>query len=111
MEEQDKIVVISAIFLHDVQEIYNYGLATFGESASDAFMAELLFKVNQLTYTWNVHPENRFLATKKRMYRNLHIASYIVIYRIANNRIEVLRAIHGSRSITYMRRSRRIRPD
>ncbi|MFB2118237.1 type II toxin-antitoxin system RelE/ParE family toxin [Parapedobacter sp. 2B3] len=58
-----------------------------------------------------MHPECRFLRTKGKIYRNLIHGNYLVIYRITTERIEVLNVIHGSRSVSTIKSSRKIRID
>ncbi|HAH54103.1 MAG TPA: hypothetical protein DCM02_02135 [Flavobacterium sp.] len=49
------------------------------------------------------------METKSKKYRNIIFGSYLIIYRITPNRIEVLRAFHGSRSPKIIKKSRSIK--
>jgi len=43
METQERSVIISTIAETDIQNIYLYGVETFGKNAAETFKAELLF--------------------------------------------------------------------
>jgi toxin ParE1/3/4 len=51
------------------------------------------------------------LKTKTKKYRNVILGSYLIIYRIRPNSIEVLRAFHGSRSPKTIGKIRKITID
>lgn len=108
MEADFKEVARSEFFYLDIQQIYLYGKSTFGESAADFFFEEILRLVNELEFQYFLHPECRHLETKTKKYRNIILGSYLIIYRITPNRIEVLRAFHGSRSPKTIKRTRTI---
>jgi len=74
-------------------------------------MADIIFKVESLSTLYELYAECRFLPTKSKMYRNLFLGSYIIIYRIKPDRIEVLRAFHSSQSIRKVKSSGKIKPD
>ena len=77
--------------------MYEYGEETFGEEAAFSFISQVLLKIDLLSFQYLAHPECRYLSTKSRMYRNIILGSYLIIYRITAERIEVLSALHGSR--------------
>jgi toxin ParE1/3/4 len=98
----------SRSFVTDVKNIYLYGMETFGEEMAEIFHNKLDSSVSGLRYHYQQHPECRHLRTKSRMYRNIVLGKYLIIYRITQNRIEVLKALHGSRSASKIRRARSI---
>ena len=108
METTKKEVVRSILFYKDIQDIYEYGEATFGENAALFFYEELSFDVKKLETLYLLHPECRHLETKSKKYRNIILGSYLIIYRITTNRIEVLRAFHGSRSPKKIQKTKKI---
>jgi plasmid stabilization system protein ParE len=55
------------------------------------------------------YPECRHLATKSRLYRNIILDAHLIIYRITDERIEVLDIIHSASSIRKIRDVRKIR--
>ena len=109
MEKRKIQVVESELFFQDLQALFDYGVETFGLNASDAFVEDLLFRVENLAFQYELHPECRFLVTKKRIYRNIILGSYMILYRIKTNRIEVLRIFHSSSSIRRIKQARSIK--
>lgn len=98
MEIGKKEVIRSKYYLLDVQDIFEYGEITFGENAALNFYEDLKLIVKNLETQYLLHPECQHLETKPKLYRNIILGAYLIIYRIKPNRIEVLRAFHGSRS-------------
>ncbi|WP_432672887.1 type II toxin-antitoxin system RelE/ParE family toxin [Flavobacterium sp. SM2513] len=109
MEAEQKEVVRSTFYLQDIVDIFEYGSATFGERAGMIFYEDLKMTVRSLETQYLLHPECRYLKIKSKIYRNIIIGSYLIIY-IALNRVEVLRAFHGSRSPKTIKSSRKIKP-
>ena len=108
MEIKQKEVVRSTFYLADIQDIFEYGEATFGEKAALFFYEDIRLRVRSLETQYLLHPECRHLETKTKMYRNIILGSYLIIYRIKANKIEVLRAFHGSRSPKYIKAIKKI---
>ncbi|TRX40360.1 type II toxin-antitoxin system RelE/ParE family toxin [Flavobacterium restrictum] len=111
MEITKKKVVKSVFYYKDIQDIFEYGEATFGEKAAISFFEELLLITANVETHYLLHPECRHLETKTKKYRNIIFGSYLIIYRITPHRIEVLRAFHGSRSPKSIKESRKIKVD
>jgi len=109
MEGQILEVVISDIGLISLEKIYEYGIETFAIAAATVFIEELISRIEKLSQNYLLNPECRFLVTKSKMYRNLIHGSYIVIYRITPDRVEVLNILHSSRSISHIKASRKIK--
>jgi plasmid stabilization system protein ParE len=110
MESRKKEVIKSSFYYKDIQDIYEYGEATFGLKLADLFFDSIVNDVEQLETQYLLHPECRHLETKTKIYRNIILGSYIIIYRIRANNIEVLRAFHGSRSPKTIKQVRKIKP-
>jgi toxin ParE1/3/4 len=111
MEITKKKVVKSIYYYKDIQDIFEYGEATFGERAALSLFDEILMVTRNLESQFLLHPECRHLVTKTKKYRNIIFGSYLIIYRITPHRIEVLRAFHGSRSPKKIKKSRTIKVD
>lgn len=109
MESREKEVVKSNFYYNDIQDIYEYGEATFGLRLADLFFESILNDVEKLETQYLLHPECRHLETKTKIYRNIILGSYLIIYRIRANKIEVLRAFHGSRSPKIIKQVRKIK--
>lgn len=108
MEVKQKEVVRSILYFTDIQNIFEYGEATFGEKAAMLFLEDLKIEVRKLELQYLLHPECRHLETSSKKYRNIILGSYLIIYRITLNRIEVLRAFHGSHSPKIIKQTKRI---
>ena len=109
MEIEKKEVVRSTFYLKDIQDIFEYGEATFGEKAALYFYENLKLMVRDLETNYLVNPESRHLETKTKIYRNIILGSYLIFYRIRVRKIEVLRAFHGSRSPKTIRTVRTVK--
>ena len=111
MEIENKRIVTSEVFdVIDIPSIFYYGMETFGIKLADNFIEEIFLKVERLETEYLLHPECRHLETKTKIYRNIILGSYLIIYRITKDRIEVLRAFHGSRSPKYIKNVKKIKP-
>ncbi|MFN3639819.1 MAG: type II toxin-antitoxin system RelE/ParE family toxin [Flavobacterium sp.] len=110
MEIEPKKVIRSIFYLNDLQAIFEYGEANFGEKAALEFYEDLRNRVRNLEREYLLHPECRHLETKTKMYRNLILGSYLIKYRIRTNKVEVLRAFHDSRAPKTIRKASKIKP-
>jgi toxin ParE1/3/4 len=109
MEKKKIPVIRSEEYFKDVQKIFDYGAEVFGLSAADAFIEELIYRVDCLYFQYGLYTECRFIPTKSHIYRNIILGSYLIIYRITPERIEVLRVLHSHTSITKIRGARSIK--
>jgi plasmid stabilization system protein ParE len=109
MEVKKKEVVRSAFYLNDILDIFEYGEGTFGEKAALNFYEDLKLRVRLLETQYLLHPECRHLETKTKIYRNIILGSYLIIYRIRAKEIQVLRAFHGSRSPKILKLVKKIK--
>lgn len=92
---KEKPVVFSKQYVKDTDDIYSYGLETFGESQAKRY--ELLIDniASELTQSYWMYPECRHLPTKEHIYRNVILDAHLILYRICSERIEVLRVLHS----------------
>jgi plasmid stabilization system protein ParE len=96
MDTGKREVVVSEKYRDDLKNIFQYGVETFGYKGSVLFYENIERIVNNLGSEYFMYPECRFLTSKSRMYRNIILESYLIIYRITKSRIEVLRVFHSS---------------
>lgn len=96
MDQGTRTVVVSEKYRDDLKNIFQYGVETFGFDSAVSFYENLELLLVNLGAEYYMYPECRFLTTKSRMYRNIILQSYLIIYRITQNRIEVLRIFHSS---------------
>lgn len=110
MESKVREIVTSEIFDNiDIPSIFYYGMETFGIKLADNFIEEIYKRIENLETQYLLHPECRHLETKTKIYRNIILGSYLIIYRIRANKIEVLRAFHGSRSPKIIKQVRKVK--
>jgi len=101
-------VVYSIEFKTDIIDVFEFGIETFGYEATDQYVQRILEITEKLDSTFLMYPECRWLHTKNHTYRNIILESYLIIYRLTQERIEVLRIIRSSRSISKIKDSRKI---
>ena len=110
METKNRKVAFSELFNNkDIPTIFHYGMVTFGIKIADSFISEIFTRTERLETEYLLHPECRHLETKTQIYRNIILGSYLIIYRIRANKIEVLRAFHGSRSPKEIKKVKQIK--
>lgn len=109
VEIEGKEVKASLAFESDIADIFEYGEETFGYVAAKMFIGEIYNHVWNLDRMYMFYPECRHLPTKSKMYRNIILGSYLIIYRITPTRIEVLKAISSRMSISKIRGARSVK--
>ena len=100
---------VSSQFHYSRGQIFEYGIEGFGYFQAVKYDQEIEKSVCTLSDFYTFYPECRHLATKSRMYRNIILDSHLIIYRITDERIEVLDIIHSASSIRKIRGVRSIR--
>lgn len=109
MGKKVRKVELSPFIDDDLAEIFEYGQATFGKEMAELFIANIYQHIFELSLLFLIYPECRHLETKTQIYRNIILGKYLIIYRIRANKIEVLRALHGSRSPAKLKAIRKIK--
>ncbi|MDR3341048.1 MAG: type II toxin-antitoxin system RelE/ParE family toxin [Candidatus Symbiothrix sp.] len=111
MEEKiaRKPFIVSEKFRSSRKNIYNYTLDTFGYFQAERYLQQIRQSLSSLSEFYTAYPECRHLATKSRIYRNIILDAHLIIYRITDERIEVLDIFHSASSIRKIRGVRNIR--
>jgi len=109
VEIERKEVRISEQFDIDIISLYKYGEEVFGTNAAKSFIADIYSRVMSLESMFLLHAECRHLPTKNKTYRNIIIGSYLIIYRITQDHVDVLRILHSHSSIRRIKTSRQIK--
>jgi toxin ParE1/3/4 len=109
VENKKKEVAVSSQFDKDISVVFEYGEETFGYNAAKIFIGEIYNHVWNLENMYLFYPECRHLTTKNKIYRNIILGAYLIIYRNTTDRIEVLRVLHSHSSINRIRGSRSIK--
>jgi plasmid stabilization system protein ParE len=104
-----KPVEVSLVFQTNRIHIYDYTLDTFGYFQAERYLQQIMQLLDTLSAFYTMYPECRHLVTKNRIYRNIILDAHLIIYRIANTRIEVLDIIHSASGIRKIRAVRGIR--
>lgn len=108
VEIERKEVRISRQFDLDIISVYTFGVDIFGQSAAKSFIADIYSNVLSLDSNYLLHVECRHLPTKDKRYRNIILGSYLIIYKITDKTVYVLRILHSHSSIKQIRTSRHI---
>jgi len=110
MEEETKLPVkVSEVFNLDLDDIYQYGIATFGLRQAELYENEIWKLINGLTDNWPLFSECRYLQTNSKRYRWIILESHLIIYRITDKEVQVLRIVHSRRSISKIKASRSVK--
>jgi toxin ParE1/3/4 len=108
-EIERKEVRISEQFDFDIITLYKYGEEVFGSIAAKSFITDIYSRIYSLDNMYMLHVECRHLLTKSKSYRNIIIGSYLIIYRITPEHVDVLRILHSHSSIRRIKTSRQIK--
>lgn len=110
MEETKELQVkLSKEFNFDLDDIFQYGVETFGIDQAEKYENEIWQLVERLSHNYLLFPECHHLPTKSKMYRWIILETHLIIYRIATPEIQVLRILHAKRSVTKIKTSRNVR--
>ena len=104
-----KPVEVSNEFKANRTHIYDYSLEAFGYFQAERYLHKIEKALSTLSCFYTYYPECRHIPTKSRMYRNIIIDAHLIIYRITDERIEVLDIVHSASSIRKIRGTRKIR--
>lgn len=107
--EKRKRILLSPIFEDDIQDIFKYGVETFGFQAAENYRSLLLSLAYKLEDFYLMYPECRHMITKGHIYRNIILESHLIVYRIKPERVEVLGVFHSKSSISRIRLARSIK--
>ena len=104
-----KSVDVSDKFKYNRKQIYEYTLDTFGYFQAERYLHLIEKSLLTLSGFYAAYPECRYIPTQSRMYRNIILDSHLIIYRITDQRVEVLDIIHSASSVRKIRTTRSIR--
>ena len=109
MEGKKRKIIFSRKLKQSLEGIYFYGVQTFGTNSANYFIDEVFGAISDLSTKCFLHPECNHIPTKSKIYRNIIIGSYLIIYRIKPESIEVLIAIHGRQSPSKIKKYRSLK--
>ena len=105
-EIKRKEIRISEQFDQDIIDVFSYGEDTFGYVSAKSFISDIYSRVWSLDEMYLMHPECRYLKTKTKKYRNIILGAYLIIYRVIESRVEVLRILRAEASIQKIKNVR-----
>lgn len=85
-------LLIAPAAKHDLIDIFQYGLHRWGRAQSESYLANIQ---NQF---WSLTQQPRMGTERPELLpdiRSLSIESHVLFYRIAAQRIEILRVLHS----------------
>lgn len=110
MEETKELQVrLSKEFNLDLDDIFQHGVDIFGIRQAEIYENEIWQLIERLSLSYLLFPECRYLPTKSKMYRWIILDAHLIIYRIAENEVQVLRILHSKRSVNKIKASRKMR--
>jgi toxin ParE1/3/4 len=110
MEETKELQVkLSQEFNVDLDDIFQYGIETFGIKQAEKYENEIWQLIESLSHNYLLFPECRYLPTKSKIYRWIILDAHHIIYRVTNSEIQILRILHSKRRITQIKTSKKIR--
>ena len=104
-----KPYVVSSEFNESRIRIYQYTLDLFGYVQAERYKEKIRKSLDTLSGFYTAYPECRHLPTKSRIYRNIILDAHLIVYRVAEERIEVLDIVHAASSIRKIRDVRKVR--
>jgi plasmid stabilization system protein ParE len=108
MDRQSRKVIASRNYEDHLTEILAWGIERFGIEQARRYFFTISRFIERLDTDCTCHPECRPLATKSRMYRNIILDAHLIVYRITDERIEVLDILHAASSARKIRETRNI---
>ncbi len=103
-----KLYEVSDKFFNSRSQVYRDGVRMFGYFQAERYNRQIEKAIETLSNFYMVYPECRYLVTKSRKYRNIILDAHLIIYRVTEERIEVLDIIHAASSIQKIRGVRKI---
>ncbi|MDD2635104.1 MAG: type II toxin-antitoxin system RelE/ParE family toxin [Bacteroidales bacterium] len=105
-----KRVVFAEHFYFTLVKVLTYGLTEFGSFVAYNFNIEIERKTQMLSSLYLTFPENKFLPTKTKRYRNIILGKYMILYRIKPTTVEVLAIYHSSIKPSRIKKLRSVKP-
>ena len=98
-KEHPKTLKISNDYHEHLKDIALYGVEMFGERVNRNFIAKIEAKVARLPFLPDANPKNRFVeSTERKIYRNIIVEKYIVLYAVTKSTIYVIDIIHSAKN-------------
>jgi toxin ParE1/3/4 len=89
-------LVIAPAAKNDLKDIYQYGLRQWGQSQSESYLSTIKKQFWLLAQQSLMGTERPELLPNTR---SLPIESHTLFYRVAVNRVEIIRVLHGRQDL------------
>lgn len=109
-QEHVKRVVTTAVFDVMLFNAVDFGEQIFGVNIANTFLLNVRKSIKTLSTQYQFYPENKLLFTKTKMYRNIILGKYMILYRIKPTTVEVLAIYHSSIKPSKVKKLRSIKP-
>lgn len=73
-----KRVITTAVFDIMLFNAVDFGEQIFGVNIANIFLLNVRKSIKTLSTQYQFHPENKFLPTKTKMYRNIILGKYMI---------------------------------
>ena len=107
--EKEKKVIIKDFALNNLEKQIDYFEENFSFQYALKLETEFLTVVQSLSHFYLKYPECQNLPTKNKIYRCFAWRSYLIIYRIKSDLIEVLSLFHARQNPNKQKSLRRIK--
>jgi len=82
-----------------LKNVLEYSVDTFGKRVADDFKSEIRQKIERLRTMPNMCAMCRFIdSSETKVYRNIIVRSYLIIYSVTDTQVTVIDIIHSSTS-------------
>lgn len=109
-QEHVKRVVTTAVFDVMLFNAVDFGEQIFGVNIANTFLLNVRKSIKTPSTQYQFYPENKLLLTKTKMYRNIILGKYMILYRIKPTTVEVLAIYHSSIKPSKVKKLRSIKP-
>jgi toxin ParE1/3/4 len=86
-EEKKLLVKVSLTFVLALEDVFSYGVVTFGLRQAQNYEREIWDLIDRLPNNYHLFPECRHLPTKSKMYRWIILDAHFIVYRIAKHEV------------------------
>ena len=93
-----KVLIVKEHFYHNLYDVLEYTAQTFGKVVARKFKNKVEKAIKTLPDQYDAYPQNRFLLnTDKKVYRNMLMNSYYIIFSVTEDTLTVLDIIYQGR--------------
>jgi len=98
-------LIIRSTYYESLIDILDYGIENFGKTVVKNFIRDIRKQLILLVQFPDANPKCRFIeSTENKIYRNIILKSYYIIYSVKSNEITVIDIIHQSVSPANMKK-------